>query len=174
MAQTYLQLQRQIEKLQHQAEKLRAQEVSGVVERIKVAIDHYGLNADQLGFGNSEKTSRTATKISSKATPKDLKAAKYADGQGNVWSGRGPRPHWLRDALAEGKPLESFAANSQPAQGEMRNSNAPTKRTAQQYRDGNGNAWSGFGPQPRWLKDALASGVTLEQFAVGPSTPKQA
>ncbi|MDM0128070.1 H-NS family nucleoid-associated regulatory protein [Variovorax arabinosiphilus] len=39
---------------------------------------------------------------------------KYANGQGKVWSGRGPRPHWLRDALAAGKSLESFAIGSEP------------------------------------------------------------
>ena len=51
MAQTYLQIQRQIETLQRQAEKLKSQEVDGVVERIKVAIAHYGLTPEQLGFG---------------------------------------------------------------------------------------------------------------------------
>jgi DNA-binding protein H-NS len=166
MAQTYLQLQRQIEKLQHQAERLKAQEVSGVVERIKVAIEHYGLTAEQLGFGSSKGTSRTAMKSSSKTPHNDLKAAKYADGQGNVWSGRGPRPHWLRDALAAGKPMESFASGSQPATSRKRKSKASQKRTAQQYRDDGGNTWSGFGPRPRWLKDALAAGASLEQFAV--------
>jgi DNA-binding protein H-NS len=172
MAHTYLQLQRQIAKLQNQAEKLKAQEVSGVVERIKVAIEHYGLTAEQLGFGKSKEMSRTATKTNSKATPKDLKAAKYADGQGNVWSGRGPRPHWLRDALAAGKSLESFASNSQsqPAASRKRKSKASQKRTAQQYRDDSGNTWSGFGPRPRWLKHALVAGASLDQFAVDSTT----
>lgn len=171
MAETYLQLQRQIEKLQHQAEKLKAQEISGVVERIKVAIEHYGLTAEQLGLGSSKGTSRAATKSSAKATPKDLKAAKYADSQGNVWSGRGPRPHWLRDALAAGESLESFASGSQPTASpkqksmSMSKSKTSTKRTAQQYRDDSGNTWSGFGPRPRWLKEALAAGTPLEQFA---------
>ncbi len=27
------------------------------------------------------------------------------------------------------------------------------------YRDANGHAWSGFGPKPKWFKEALASGV---------------
>ncbi|WP_417903608.1 H-NS family nucleoid-associated regulatory protein [Caldimonas brevitalea] len=26
-------------------------------------------------------------------------AAKYQDGKGSSWSGRGPRPRWLREAL---------------------------------------------------------------------------
>ena len=28
------------------------------------------------------------------------------------------------------------------------------------YRDAAGHAWSGFGPRPKWFKEALASGVS--------------
>jgi DNA-binding protein H-NS len=167
MAQTYLQLQRQIETLQRQAEKLKTQEVAGVVERIKVAIAHYGLTAEQLGFGAGATKPHKLEKSGPTSSPKASSAAKYADGQGNVWSGRGPRPHWLRDALAAGKSLESFASNGGSTTTRKRKAKPAGKRTAQQYRDDKGNAWSGFGPQPRWLKDALASGGTLAQFAVG-------
>lgn len=169
MAQTYLQLQRQIETLQRQAEKLKAQEVAGVVDRIKVAISHYGLTAEQLGFSEMRTTSRKAAKSPAASSAKDSSVAKYADGQGNTWSGRGPRPHWLRDALAAGKSMESFASTGKSMTSHKRKPKTASKRKAQQYRDENGNAWSGFGPKPRWLKDALAAGGTLEQFAVGPS-----
>lgn len=171
MAQSYLQIQRQIETLQRQAEKLKSQEVAGVVERIKVAVAHYGLTAEQLGFGTGKPASRTAAKSLGNASSKTSKTAKYTDGQGNVWSGRGPRPHWLRDALAAGQSLESFASGSEPmtnpkAKAKTAKPKAASKRVAQHYRDENGNAWSGFGPKPRWLKDALAAGGTLAQFAV--------
>lgn len=170
MAQSYLQIQRQIESLQRQAEKLKSQEVAGVVERIKVAIAHYGLTAEQLGFG-AGKPASSKVKSLGNASPNSSKTAKYADGQGNVWSGRGPRPHWLRDALAAGKSLESFASSGEPVtspKGKAKTAKpkAASKRTAQHYRDENGNMWSGFGPKPRWLKEALAAGGTLEQFAV--------
>ena len=36
--------------------------------------------------------------------------AKFKDDQGNTWGGRGPRPQWLRDALASGKALDEFRA----------------------------------------------------------------
>jgi DNA-binding protein H-NS len=170
MAQTYLQLQRQIETLQRQAEKLKSQEVSGVVERIKVAIQHYGLTAEQLGLGEARALPRKATKSPSPSLTKRDGSSKYSDGQGNVWSGRGPRPHWLRDALAGGESLESFASGGKPTASPKRKSKAPGKRTAQQYRDDSGNTWSGFGPRPRWLKDALAAGASLEQFAVDRTT----
>ena len=39
---------------------------------------------------------------------------------------------------------------------------------ATQYSDGAGNSWSGFGPKPGWLKDALAAGRTLEDLAGPP------
>lgn len=170
MAQTYLKLQRQIETLQRQAEKLKTQEIGGVVERIKVAIEHYGLTAEQLGFGEVRATSRMPTKSSKVSPTTGSSAAKYSDSLGNVWSGRGPRPHWLRDALAAGKTLESFASNGQPAAGPKRKSKVPTKRTAQEYSDDSGNTWSGFGPRPRWLKDALAAGASLQQFAADKNT----
>jgi hypothetical protein len=33
------------------------------------------------------------------------------------------------------------------------------------YRDQAGNTWSGMGPQPRGLKEAVAAGISLEQLA---------
>lgn len=167
MAQTYIKLQRQIETLQRQAEKLKAQEIGGVVARIRVAIHHYGLTAEQLGFGEVRPTSRTPAKSPKVSSANGSGGSKYSDGQGNVWSGRGPRPHWLRDALADGKSLESFASGGKSVAGNKRKSKASIKRVAQQYRDDNGNTWSGFGPRPRWLKDALSAGGSLEQFAAG-------
>jgi DNA-binding protein H-NS len=36
-------------------------------------------------------------------------AAKYKDGNGNSWSGRGLQPKWLKAAVASGKSLADFA-----------------------------------------------------------------
>ena len=33
---------------------------------------------------------------------------RFRDQDGNTWVGRGPRPRWLRDALAGGKSAEDF------------------------------------------------------------------
>ena len=41
-----------------------------------------------------------------------------------------------------------------------------TRKAAVKYRDAAGNTWSGRGLQPRWLKEALASGKKLQDFAV--------
>jgi DNA-binding protein H-NS len=43
-----------------------------------------------------------------KATRRKV-AAKYKDGSGNSWSGRGSQPRWLKEALTRGEKLETFA-----------------------------------------------------------------
>lgn len=123
MAKTYEQLQQQIEKLQRQAKALQAVEAKGVIDRIKVAIAHYGLTAEQLGF-DGEKTSvasssPTSTEPSA-STPKQAsipakKSAgrskskpQFSDDAGNTWGGRGPRPAWLRQALSAGRDIGEF------------------------------------------------------------------
>ena len=83
MALTYKQLQKQIEQLQRQAESLRSKEVTGVVERIKVAIAHYGLTAAHLGL--ETRASAGGTKRTVKAGIAKSRAA-FADGLGNAWS----------------------------------------------------------------------------------------
>lgn len=109
MAQSYKQIQKQIEALQLQAEKLRKHEIDRVLARIKAAIAHYGLTAEQLGFDGTAKGARTKLKAG-KSAP--AVSAKYSDAQGNSWSGMGKRPYWLRDALAAGRMLEEFATGT--------------------------------------------------------------
>lgn len=177
MAQTYTQIQRQIETLQKQAEKLKANEISGVVERIKVAIAHYGLTAEQLGYGGGKSSSGKPKREINKTTsgsPKSARSVAYGDGNGNVWGGRGPRPRWLRDAIAAGDTLEQFAIKTTSTSGST--TKAPTrkapasKRSAKtSYRDEEGNSWSGFGPKPRWLREALEAGKALEDLAASPA-----
>lgn len=176
MAQTYSQIQKQIEILQRQADALRNSEVKGVVDRIKVAIAHYGLTAAQLGLGPGQTAARPKKALASSAKP----GARFSDGNGNAWSGRGPRPLWLRNALTAGRSIDEFRVRSpkkskpvsaELASGEMAVPAAPrarkkAKRTAKiSYKDDTGNSWSGFGPKPRWLKAALEAGKSLEDFA---------
>lgn len=175
MAQTYTQIQRQIEALQKQADKLKQSEVSGVVERIREAIAHYDLTPEQL-FGASSpgarKASSSANAAGKSSRAKGSSSAAYADDAGNTWGGRGPRPRWLRDALAAGKTLEEFATASTatktaaPMAKKKVVGKSKGKRTAKtSYRDESGNVWSGFGPKPKWLREALDAGKTLEDFA---------
>ncbi|MEZ2299436.1 H-NS family nucleoid-associated regulatory protein [Variovorax sp. RCC_210] len=112
MAQTLAQITKQIEKLQKEADALRQAELKGVVDRIKVAISHYGLTPDQLGFG---KTAPKSTRVEKAGASNSNKAAapRFANNEGQVWSGRGPRPHWLREALANGRSLQEFSTDAQ-------------------------------------------------------------
>ena len=41
------------------------------------------------------------------------------------------------------------------------------KNGAAKFADGNGNTWGGLGKRPQWLRDALAAGKQLQDFAVG-------
>jgi len=34
------------------------------------------------------------------------------------------------------------------------------------FSDGNGNTWAGKGPQPQWVREALASGKTLDDLRI--------
>ncbi|RYH35080.1 MAG: H-NS histone family protein [Alcaligenaceae bacterium] len=113
MPKTLEQIQQQIAKLQMRAEHLRAAEAQGVIKRIKVAIAHYGLTAEQLGFGSSAPASDSPVRDKTSKPSKPVNRSVFADSHGNTWSGRGPRPAWLRDALAGGAAIESFR---QPAQ----------------------------------------------------------
>jgi DNA-binding protein H-NS len=120
MAKSYSDLQKQIEALQAEAERIRGQEVAGVIDRIKEAIQAYGLTAADLGLasgsGKRAKPAETAKAgTASKARGRGRSAtraaagAKFRNEQGQTWGGRGPRPRWLREALASGKSLEDFA-----------------------------------------------------------------
>lgn len=99
--------------------KLRAAEVVGVVERIKVAIAHYGLTAEQLGLTSSKqaKAGRGAAvqaeqaAIARKRRTKSANVpgiAKYGDDTGKTWTGNGKRPKWFLDAIASGKTPEDL------------------------------------------------------------------
>jgi len=162
MTQSYEQIQKQIQTLQRQAEKLRGREIDEVIARIKTAIEHYGLSATQLGFGTAGGSAKGKAR---KATPE--RVAKFSDGQGNSWSGMGKRPGWLRSALEAGRSLEEFATSGLPSPSAPKAAKAkPAKKRKAKiaYRDDAGHTWSGMGPKPRWLKEALDSGKTLEQM----------
>lgn len=114
MAKTYADLSKQIKQLEAEAEALRKKEVGDVIARIKEAIRTYRLTAAGLGLsvGPGRRKSAMGQASAKKATVKRTRKAgvKYRDEAGNTWGGRGPRPKWLRDALAGGKQLEDFAA----------------------------------------------------------------
>lgn len=102
-------LQAEQQALQAQAEALKREEVQGVISRIREAIESYELTPEDL-FGKRRGRGIAKSKRSGGGRPakSGSQGPKYSDGQGNTWGGRGPRPQWLRDALAAGAELESF------------------------------------------------------------------
>lgn len=135
---TVEQLNQQIARLQQQVEEVKAREVADVVKRIKEAIAYYSLTAEDLfGAGKRERPAAKKGKPASKRKANNTKApgnktprksvkkaaakrktatAKYADGNGNTWSGRGRPPHWLIKAIASGKTKEDFAVARESAE----------------------------------------------------------
>lgn len=122
MSRTYADIVKQIEILKAEAERMKSAEVNGVITRIKDAIAAYGLTAFDLGLGampgrkpgrpvGSGKKPGPKPGAKKAASPfgKAVRSVKFRDANGNGWVGRGPRPQWLRDALAAGKTLKDFA-----------------------------------------------------------------
>jgi DNA-binding protein H-NS len=99
---TYLELKAQAEKLMAEAEALRSKELEDTIADIKNKMQAYGITAQDLGFASA--TGKRA------AAPKSTKSPKYRGPNGQAYSGRGPRPKWLKEALANGKKIEDFAA----------------------------------------------------------------
>ena len=104
MTKTYAEVMKQIESLAKEAEELKRKEVDGVIARIKEAIAAYGLTTVDLGLRVPKPGFKKG-----KGKRKAVKAVKFRDAAGNTWVGRGPRPLWLREALAAGKKVEDFA-----------------------------------------------------------------
>jgi len=112
---TYIELKQKIAQLQKEADALKANERQGVIDRMKEAIAVYEITAQELGLTAQGASLRGRS--NARKSPRRLKASKkstepqaaYADGKGNTWGGRGPRPKWLKDALANGGSLEQFA-----------------------------------------------------------------
>jgi DNA-binding protein H-NS len=180
MTKTYAQLTREIQALQASAEKLRAAEVKAVIAKLNESIAAYQLTADDLHFPGSTSSGRRAVSTATVSSRTDVSSdAKYSDGQGNTWGGRGPRPAWLRQAISNGKSLESFetsgtAARSTKAAG----GNAKSQSAASKIKlpplyghPKTGQTWSGRGPKPAWLKQGLKKrGTSIDDFLISAST----
>jgi DNA-binding protein H-NS len=157
--QTYSDLTKQIQKLQAQAEAIRESERASVIKTLNESIRAYAISAQELSF--TPKAAKTA------APSQRAPGTKYSDGSGNVWGGMGPRPGWLREAIAQGKRLEDFLPGAAaPTKAAAVPKKAAKKKPSGRptYRDDAGNTWTGMGPKPRWLKEGIAAGKSLEDF----------
>ena len=109
------------EELRRQAEEMMRKETPEVIARIKEAIAHYGLTASDLGLSGGAARAETAARRlrrrppsapvhAQQGKPRRSAAVSYRDDQGHSWSGFGPKPKWLKDALASGVSEESLRA----------------------------------------------------------------
>jgi DNA-binding protein H-NS len=106
---TYGAVLAEIARLQQRADDLRKSELPGVIQRIREAIDAYGLTAADLGFGGSggavgngkakaAKAPAAKRAAARPAAPGKLQVgvAKYRDPKsGKTWTGRGKPPLWI-------------------------------------------------------------------------------
>jgi len=121
-------LKAKIAEMQKEAAALEAEhakEVAEVVAKMKVAIEHYGLTAADLGLAGRLAKSvkapvKTAGKKARKVTVAKLPAAKkppgvikYRDEAGNTWTGHGKRPGWFKAAIESGKKAEEFLVKAE-------------------------------------------------------------
>ncbi len=174
MSKTYAQLQKEIADLEAKASKLKQAEVAGIISKMKLAIAEYELTAQDL-FGHRPAPGKRGP-ATAKTKSKQNLAAKYADGSGNTWVGRGPRPQWLRAALAAGKSLSDFEVGATPRAGTIAASrkasskNGPAKNrkgvNRAKFKDAAGNTWTGHGKRPNWFKDALQNGKSPADLMV--------
>jgi len=120
MARSLAVVQQQIVKLQKEAEALKLKDVPAVIERIKSAIDFYGLTSADLFEPNLAATPQAKPKLKSKATSvkrskvvvkkkeRATPVIKYQDGAGHSWSGHGKRPGWFKAAIEGGKTADDL------------------------------------------------------------------
>lgn len=96
----YKELQEQIAALQKQAEEARQQEIAAIIAEIKAKMAEYGITLQDLGAGGRRRGRAKA----SAGQPKYRNPA-----TGETWTGKGRKPGWLVQALAQGKSLADFA-----------------------------------------------------------------
>jgi DNA-binding protein H-NS len=114
-------IQQQIRKLQEQADVIKRKEAIGVIARIQVAIEAYGLTpVDLFGEATASPSRRSVKGSHSPVFTKSPKvqasgmqkkvpnAPKYTDGT-RFWTGRGKRPNWFKEAIEAGKTPEDLA-----------------------------------------------------------------
>ena len=103
MSKTYEQALQEIEKLQQEAEELRKAEVKAVIKEVKDKISRYKLTAKDLGL-------EPANPLTLPVAEKTKMPPKYRnpDNEKETYTGKGPKPEWLKKKEAEGKTKEEF------------------------------------------------------------------
>lgn len=96
---------RQKADLERQIAHLNSQGRQDAIDEIRKIMSEHGLTTDDIAA--PAKIRKGSAKVDT--GERKAVAAKYKDGQGNQWTGRGLKPRWLAAALAAGRKLEDFA-----------------------------------------------------------------
>lgn len=109
---TLQEIEDRIAALQAEADALKARDKSEVIAKAKVAIEHYGITAAELGLAGRGAAGRATKSVATPAKPRSGARkpvpVRYRDAEGNTWTGRGNKPRWLAAALAAGHKIEEF------------------------------------------------------------------
>ena len=97
---SYAELMAQAKALMDQAEQSKRAERAEALAAIKAKMAELGITIIDLGGASR---GRPAAKVTVKAE------AKYRGPEGQLWSGKGRRPDWMKAALAAGKSFDDFA-----------------------------------------------------------------
>jgi len=104
---TYTEIQDQIKQLQAQAEQIRKDEIKVVINDINEKIAFYNIKREELKFTVSLKAKG---KEDSKQ-PKVKLPPKYKNEEtGDEWTGRGPKPKWIKEAEKAGQDYKKIFA----------------------------------------------------------------
>lgn len=100
MSKTYPELKTEIARLEAEAERVRQYEIPAVIAELNLLIEQYQLTESMI-FGTTRSTLP--------AKPKTIMVPKYVDQvSGNTWTGRGPKPAWMSEALKAGTLAENL------------------------------------------------------------------
>lgn len=177
MKKTLASIEAEIARLKGMADKIYKDEVAGVVDRIRTAIQHYGLTAADLGFGAAGAGGRKAKGAAVAGTGKvsktglEVGVARYRDpATGKTWTGRGKPPNWIASAanrdvfLIDGAAAAASGAAA-PA-GKRQASAKSTSAGVAKYQDpATGKTWTGRGKPPAWI----AGAANRDAFLIGGS-----
>jgi DNA-binding protein H-NS len=154
---TYSALTAEIARLQARAEQLRHSEKAGVIERIREAIEVYGITALELGLAGGAPARAAGKPAPAKGTLKSG-VAKFQDPKsGKTWTGRGKPPTWIAGVKDRTPFMISGGASApiQPVRAKRPAAARPVTVGVAKYRDpASGKTWTGRGKPPLWIVGA--------------------
>jgi DNA-binding protein H-NS len=115
-------IEAKIAMLQERATAIRAAEREKVVKELRALMSKFHISAAELAAKparrqvapvratrRGERRSRAQSALATtRVAKKRVVKPKYADGRGNLWTGRGSKPVWVRQAMESGLTLEQL------------------------------------------------------------------